>query len=307
MDMGMDAAVARHAERQHGIFTRTQARCLGATDRVIQHRLDTGRWRGFSREALAIAGVPRSFERDLMAATLSIPGALASHESAAQLWGMVGLRRDQVVVTVPLGANHRLGFAEVHESTDLPERDRRWVDGIAVASRERTICDAARLLRPERLGRMIDHQINAGVLEIPQLYERFYGFARRGRPGVRKLRAVLDARGPGFVAPESELEHETLELMRRHCLPEPELQVVLSFWQSLVGRVDFFFAAARLIIEVDGRKYHGPETLEHDRLRDNAAGLAGWKVLHFTWKMVTQTPEYVVASIREGLRLADPP
>ncbi|MET0664882.1 MAG: hypothetical protein ABW008_04915 [Acidimicrobiales bacterium] len=44
MDLTIDAAVARHAETQHGIFTRTQARCLGATDRVIQHRLDTGRW-----------------------------------------------------------------------------------------------------------------------------------------------------------------------------------------------------------------------------------------------------------------------
>ena len=303
MDLTIDAAVARHAETQHGIFTRTQARGLGATDRVIQHRLDTGRWRGFSREALAVAGVPRSFAHDLMAATVSIPGAIASHESAAQLWGMVGLRRDQIVVTVPLGANHRLEFANVHESTDLPERDRRRVDGIAVTCRERTICDAARLLRPERLGRMIDHQVNAGEVEIADLYQRFYGFARRGRPGVRKLRTVLEARGPGFVAPESELEHETLELIRRSGLPEPELQVVLAFWESLVGRVDFVYPDARLIVEVDGRRYHGPETFEHDRLRDNAAGLVGWRVLHFTWKMVTQTPEYVVASIREGLRL----
>ncbi|HEY5886887.1 MAG TPA: hypothetical protein VIT24_04120, partial [Acidimicrobiales bacterium] len=70
----IDAAVARHAARQHGIFTRTQARCLGASDQEMEHRLDKGRWTARSREALAIAGAPRCFHHDLLAATLSIPG-----------------------------------------------------------------------------------------------------------------------------------------------------------------------------------------------------------------------------------------
>ena len=300
----IDAAVARHAARQHGIFTRTQARCLGASDEEIEYRLDQGRWTARSREALAIAGAPRCFHHDLLAATLSIPGAAASHESAAQLWDMKGLPRGQIVVTAPRGSNHRLAFAKVRESNDLPARQVHAVDRIAVTSRERTLCDAARLLDPERLGRMIDRQVAGSHVEIPDLYEVFYGYARRGRPGVRKLRAVLDGRGPGFVAPESELEHETLALIRASGLPEPERQVVLVFWESLMGRVDFMYVEARLIIEVDGRRYHGTETFEHDRLRDNAAGLAGWRVLHFTWKMVTQTPEYVAAAIREHLRQA---
>ena len=64
----------------------------------------------------------------------------------------------------------------------------------------------------------------------------------------------------------------------------------------------FRVLAGRYLFEVDGRRFHGPETFEHDRRRDNAANLAGWNVLRFTWRMVVDTPDYVVASIREGLR-----
>ena len=300
----LDVAIAELAEAQHGVFTRTQARAAGASDRAIQRRLATGRWRHIARESLSIAGAPASFERNLMAATLAVPGAAASHESAARLWGMVGLDRDRIVITVPVGGNHRLRFATVHESTDLPARDLRSVDGITVTSRDRTICDVARLLRPERLSRLIDHQVNIGHVELPRLYQHFYGYARRGRPGVARLRAVLEDKGPGFVATESQLEFDTLELIRAAGLPEPDLQVVLTFWEALVGRVDFAYPAAKLIIEVDGRRYHGNETFERDRQRDNAAGLAGWRVLHFTWRMVKDRPEYVVGAIREALRLA---
>jgi very-short-patch-repair endonuclease len=68
-----------------------------------------------------------------------------------------------------------------------------------------------------------------------------------------------------------------------------------------VGRVDFVYPDARLIVEVDGRRFHGPETFESDRRRDNAAQLVGWRVLRFTWRMVTEQPEYVVSSIRRAL------
>jgi very-short-patch-repair endonuclease len=84
----------------------------------------------------------------------------------------------------------------------------------------------------------------------------------------------------------------------------PDGQVELEFWESLIGRVDFAYVAERVIIEVDGRLFHGPDVHESDRERDNAAGLAGWRVLRFTWHMVTKRPDYVLATIAEALRQA---
>jgi very-short-patch-repair endonuclease len=72
----------------------------------------------------------------------------------------------------------------------------------------------------------------------------------------------------------------------------------------VLGRVDFAYGDERIVIEVDGRLFHGPEVFESDRERDNAAGLAGWRVLRFTWKMVTERPEYVVATVTEALEQA---
>jgi hypothetical protein len=304
MDSSVDRAVAAIAEGQYGAFTRAQARGVGATDEMMEYRIAAGRWIVRSRPVLAIAGTPRSFRGELRAATLSVMDSVAAQEAAAELWRMIGLARGRVVVMAPRGSNHRLDFATVRETSSPVGGQTRIVDGIPVASRERTVCDVARLLRPDRLGRLLDHQVSGGWIELPDLYEVFYGWARRGRPGVRKLRAVLDARGPGFVATESELEFRTLELIRSGGLPDPALQVELTFWEALVGRVDFVYRDARLIIEVDGRKYHGAETFEADRRRDNAANLAGWRVLRFTWRMVTGNPEYVLSTIREALRLA---
>ena len=179
---------------------------------------------------------------------------------------------------------------------------RRAVDGIPVTSRERTICDIAKRLGPERLGWLIGQQVNDGHVEIEDLYQVFYGWARRGRPGVRKLRAVLEGFTPGLAVPESELEERTLLLIRSSGLPEPLLQFKLTFWEAYVGRFDFVYPQAHLIVEVDGRRFHGPETFEDDRRRDNAANLAGWNVLRFTWRMVVDNPDYVVGAIREALR-----
>jgi len=125
-----------------------------------------------------------------------------------------------------------------------------------------------------------------------------------GAPGVATVRHVLEHYGPGFAVPESVLEQRTLDLLRGACLPLPDGQVELTFRDQLIGRVDFAYLEERIVIEVDGRLFHGPEVFESDRERDNTAGPAGWRVLRFTWKMVTERQEYVLATVAEALAQA---
>jgi hypothetical protein len=212
---------------------------------------------------------------------------------------------DEIVITIPRGGNHRVPSARVCESTDLRPRDLRRVDGIQVTSRERTLCDLGRALRVRELRTAFNDQIHREKVSLEAIYEVFYRYARRGRRGMTKVRSVLEQCGPGFVAPESELEQRTIDLFDAHGLPQPDRQVELTFWDALAGRVDFVYADERIIIEVDGRLFHGPDVFESDRERDNAAGLAGWRVLRFTWRMVTERPEYVVATVREALQQAN--
>ena len=66
--------------------------------------------------------------------------------------------------------------------------------------------------------------------------------------------------------------------------------------QSGAGRrltvyLDVGFRRRRLAVEIDGREFHSDRKLfETDRWRQNALVLDGWRVLRFTWRMIS-TPE----------------
>ncbi len=66
--------------------------------------------------------------------------------------------------------------------------------------------------------------------------------------------------------------------------------------------VDVIFRKLKLVIEIDGRLYHtGPEVFETDRRRQNLLVLDGWCVLRFTWAMIEERPEEIIAMVREAI------
>jgi very-short-patch-repair endonuclease len=66
-----------------------------------------------------------------------------------------------------------------------------------------------------------------------------------------------------------------------------------------IAYVDVAFAGERLAIEVDGRRFHDEfsDHFENDRGRQNELMAHGWRVLRFTWRMLVDHPEAVVAKI----------
>jgi very-short-patch-repair endonuclease len=61
-----------------------------------------------------------------------------------------------------------------------------------------------------------------------------------------------------------------------------------------------------LIIEVDGRAWHTTlEAFGSDRLRDNHAQLAGWRVLRITYRMLVEQPEMVRDMIRRAFEMSN--
>jgi very-short-patch-repair endonuclease len=93
-----------------------------------------------------------------------------------------------------------------------------------------------------------------------------------------------------------------LSVLRSWNLPEPVRQVDVggSDW---IGRVDFSYPHARLLIELDGRRYHSTALdLESDRLRDNRLMAEGWRVMRVTWAQLEDAPERAVALIRRALK-----
>jgi very-short-patch-repair endonuclease len=66
--------------------------------------------------------------------------------------------------------------------------------------------------------------------------------------------------------------------------------------------LDVAFRTIRLAVEIDGRLHHSSGTaFETDRRRQNLLILEGWRVLRFTWAMLTDDPEGVIAAVRSAL------
>ena len=102
-----DAALAAVTARQHGVFSAGQAIELGLTWRRIHAGAAAGRWVRLHGGVYRIAGAPHTWHTGVLAACFG-GDAIASHRSAAVLWGLDGFRLGRVEVTrrqsaVPVG------------------------------------------------------------------------------------------------------------------------------------------------------------------------------------------------------------
>jgi very-short-patch-repair endonuclease len=62
--------------------------------------------------------------------------------------------------------------------------------------------------------------------------------------------------------------------------------------------VDFVWRDRKLIVEVDGYRYHrAPSRFERDREQDVNLGTKGWTTRRFTWRQVTHRAAWVAAAI----------
>ncbi len=121
-----------------------------------------------------------------------------------------------------------------------------------------------------------------------------------GRPGAARLRALIDA-APGPALTRSEAEEGLLALTRKARMNAPATNA------SVAGHeVDFLWRAERLVVEVDGRRYHASSRrFESDRRRDADLLAAGVRVMRVTWHQILNEPEALLVRLAQAL--ATPP
>jgi len=116
-----------------------------------------------------------------------------------------------------------------------------------------------------------------------------------GRRGVGALAAALaEARTRPLSDTRSELERRFVDLIESTGLPPPATNVLVEGFL-----VDAVWPRKRLVVELDGRRYHHTRAaFERDRIRDAALQVAGYRVLRITWKRLDREPHIIGATIR---------
>jgi Transcriptional regulator, AbiEi antitoxin/Protein of unknown function (DUF559) len=302
METTPDARTATVAAGQAGVLSRAQARAAGMTDRMIARRRATGRWSLLHPGVYAIAGAPPSWRRDVWASLLAAgPQAVASHETALLLHGVDDrhVPRHPLRLTMPHGTHARVAGALVHQIGDVAPHHVGAVDGLPVTTPARAVVDLAARVGPRRLGDLVD-VVTHRMTSTARVARCTAEVARRGKPGIARLGAVLDERGPGHVPPASVLEAHMFAALASGGLPEPVRQFRLPGRGAIDGLVDAAYPDVRLILEADGRRWHARiSDLRRDHQRDAEAARVGWQTLRLLHEDIVGHPDEVAATVRD--------
>lgn len=289
---GADRAIARLADRQHGVVTHGQLRELGLSRRTIERRVEALRLYGVHRGVYAVGRRSLTPLGHRMAAVLACgPTAVLSHKSAGSHWGLLETAQTKIDVMVPGTSRAQRKHIRVHRGRRLHPEDVQKLDGIPVTSVARTLLDLAAALNRFQLLRAVEQAERCRRLDyagLQRLLDR-----GNGHPGTRRLGAILAAY-TGAPATRSELERRFLDLVIAARLPRPHLNVAVAGLE-----VDAHWPQWRLVVELDSRAYHSsPRAFERDRERDATLLRAGQRVLRITSRRMTNHPTTVVGDIR---------
>jgi Transcriptional regulator, AbiEi antitoxin len=280
---------------QRGVITAAQASAAGISATVIKARVRQGRWQRIYPGVYAAFSGELGREARLWAGLLSAgPGAMLSHQSAAELDGLADSRADAIHVTIAKSRRvtprpgivlHRSNrAAEAVHPARLPPRTRIEETVLDLVAASTTLDDAAGWLT-KALGRRLTTR--DGLRR-----------ALAGRTRIRWRKQLDELLSPDMAGVLSPLEYRYVRHVERpHGLPRGSRQVVARVDGRRQYR-DVLYRACRLVVELDGELAHPAESRRSDSRRDNAAMAEhGLTTLRYTWLDITARPCQTAAQI----------
>jgi hypothetical protein len=273
--------------RQCGVIATWQAEAAGANGLRMRDLVRSGRWQRLGTGVYAAFTGKPPRPAVLWGAVLRCgPGALLSHETAAELDGLLGTPAKLIHVTVR-AAQHLSPVAgiAVHRSSrsigfkqerGLPPRTNTEETVLDLAQATASFDDVVALI-----ARACQLRLTTPFLLDDTL---------RQRAKARWRGEISRALSDGFDGVHSLLEYRYVrDVERPHGLPRPDRQAQADQDGARIFR-DIHYRAYRLAIELDGRASHPDEQRWQDTRRDNAAAAEGITTLRYGWADVTEHP-----------------
>ena len=284
--------MAAWSERQKGNVTRRQLLDAGFTRDVIDRRVTLGSLHvQFPGVYLVGHRAEPPLAQECAALLYCAPRALLSHLTAGRLWGLPVPRPAEVQVTV--AGRHRRSRAGlmVHSLNELGPHELRRYEGLPITSPSLTLLDLAGCVSEECLAASLNEARVQNLVNDGELHDTLGGHPnRRGAQALAKLLASEEAE---FLT-ESEAERLCLKIMIQHDLKPDATRAEIGPY-----RVDFLYEAERLVVEVDGYRFHrGRDRFVGDRRRRGGLLARGYEVFPITWPDLVERPEATMYSLR---------
>ncbi|WP_041730445.1 DUF559 domain-containing protein [Conexibacter woesei] len=283
-------------------MSRRQLLGLGLTPKGIEVRLRARRLLPLHRGVYAVGHARLTRQGEWLAAVLAAgPGAALSHRSAAVLYKLLPERGRRIDVT-STRRRATTNWIETHQTSALPATDLTHRDGVPVTTVTRTLVDLADVLDAGELERAVNEADVERVLDVAALGAALRRAQGRRGGGAERLRGVL-AQHHGPVLLRSELERRFKALLVDHALPPAEHNVRVAGWE-----VDACWPAARLVVDLDSRRYHDTAAARaRDARKQQELENAGWTVLRYRTRHLkggagATTAEELRASFRTPTR-----
>ena len=253
---------------------------------MITTHLERRRWQMLFRGVYAVFTGPPPRETWLWAATLRVgEGAVLSHQTAAELHGLIDSRADAIYVTIPstrrvatpgliIRTSRRIEQAtQPNRSPPRTSVEETVLDLIQLA---RTFDDACGWITKACAKRLTTEEKLRTTLAM-----------RKKMRWRSELDDVLAAAGSGI---HSVLEYRYVrDVERAHGLPRSQHQVRVVIDGKTVYR-DVYYEEYQLAVELDGRLAHPDEERWRDSQRDNQASVRGVETRRYGWRDVYGHP-----------------
>jgi very-short-patch-repair endonuclease len=305
--MTIDQELRTIARGQLGLLSKKQLADHGFDRDQIAFRVRSGALERLSPQVFRIGGAPPSPRQLALAAVFDAgDSAAASHTTAGALWRQPGYDLRQLHVTRIREGNRRPGnLATIHDPKLLLPSHLTTMGPLAVTTPSRTLFDLAAIVHPLKLARTVDDVLAERLTNVRALHEMLRVLACRGRTGISAMRAVLDDRPIGYVAPETHLECRVRDILQRAGLRDFDRQVDVGDDDGWIGRVDFLHRPSGFILMADGDRWHRQLV---DRITDaeqhRRLAAAGYRLDRVTETQVWMRPHEVVATARRYLLAA---
>ncbi|HEY5941988.1 MAG TPA: type IV toxin-antitoxin system AbiEi family antitoxin domain-containing protein [Solirubrobacterales bacterium] len=287
------------ATRQHGVVSMAQLLDLGFAENTVLEWALAGRLHRLHQGVYAVGHRRLTWHSHCWAGVLGaepnetdavVWPAVASHGSAAYLWGLYRYAPETIDVTAPIRRRARRRF-RVHFSSILAREDRGEREGIPVTSVPRTLLDLAIRARPHQLDRLLERAEELDLFDldaVEALLARAGGHRGRGR-----LRRALSLYQPDPAFTRSRFEKRFRRYVSAAGIAAPAMNLNVEGYE-----LDAYWPDLRFAVELDLFETHGSRAaFERDRLRQEELKLLGIEMIRVTRPRFQCEPDAVLGNL----------